>query len=442
MMSASSTEGGTVRLTPEQQAVHDEILRWFEDPGAPQVLRLFGPAGTGKTTLVGHVRQSLAEADILFGAYSGKAAHVLRTKGCEGAATLHSLCQVRTGNPAKAERDMLLDELAHDDLIRSRLADPTYERTPVDPLPLSGDQRGRMQARIAELERPARRMVFARSEESPIADADLLICDEVSMVSEKLGKDLLSYDTKILVVGDPHQLPPIEGGGFFTAPAARFETLHLSQVLRQEMDSDVIRYATWVREVRPGDVLARAFYLEAAAPMRIEDVEGAQVLVAFNDTRWRLIEAIRADQGREPGMPEEGDQVICLTNNRDLGVFNGQTFTVENALLGRDGLFELDLVDDLGEQWSVQTFPEAFSSLAGEKALKARGVGWRDEIALMTFAQAMTVHKAQGSEWDSVALVVEPARQVRVGWNLQPWLYTGLTRAAKTVTTWPRFVEG
>lgn len=431
-----------MRLTDEQQAVHDEIVRWFEDPGTPQVLRLFGPAGTGKTTLVGHVRQSLAEADVLFGAYSGKAAHVLRTRGCEGAATLHSLCQIRTGNPAKVERDMLLDELAHDDLVRSRLADPTYERTPVDPLPLPAAQRGRLQARIAELERPARRMAFARSEESPIAEADLLVCDEVSMVNEKLGKDLLSYDTKILVVGDPHQLPPIEGGGFFTASAARFETLHLSQVLRQEMDSDVIRYATWVREVRPGDVLARAVHLEASAPMRIGDVEGAQVLVAFNDTRWRLIEAIRQDQGREPGVPEEGDQVICLTNNRDLGVFNGQTFTVEAAYTGRSGLLELDLIDDLGEEWSVQAFPEAFESLAGEKALKARGAGWRDEIALMTFAQAMTVHKAQGSGWDDVALVVEPARQVRVGWNLQPWLYTGLTRAAKTVTTWPRFLEG
>jgi exodeoxyribonuclease-5 len=397
MISASSTEGGTVRpleLTDEQQAVHDEILHWYADPNAPQVLRLFGPAGTGKTTLVGQLRANLdPDLQVLYGAYSGKAAHVLRTKGCEGAATLHSLCQVRTTNPAKVERDMLLDELAHDDLIRGLLASPAYEPTPVDPMPLSPHERGQLQARVAELERPARKMAFARSEDSLIAGADLLICDEVSMVGEKLGKDLLSYDTKILVVGDPHQLPPIEGGGFFTAPAARFETLHLSTVLRQQMDSAVIRYATWVREVPQYAVQQRAAMLEAAPPMRVEDITG-QVLVAFNDTRWRIIEAIRALQGREPGMPFPGDPVICLTNNRDLGVFNGQTFEVLEADEHR-GLYSLWLRDELGDDWDVHAHPEAFAGLAQEKELKARGAGWRDDIGLFTFANAMTVHKAR-----------------------------------------------
>ena len=62
----------------------------------------------------------------------------------------------------------------------------------------------------------------------------------------------------------------------------------------------------------------------------IDAIADAQVLVGFNDTRWRVIEAVRRDQGREPGMPSEGDQVICLQNNRDLGVFNGQTWVLQN----------------------------------------------------------------------------------------------------------------
>ncbi len=425
-----------MQLTDEQRAVHDEILRWYADPSAPQVLRLFGPAGTGKTTLVGQVRQSLDDVDVLFGAYSGKAAHVLRTKGCEGAATLHSLCQVRSGNPAKAERDGLLEELATDDVRREVLAAGGYSDAP--PKILTVAERAQMQRRVKELTRAARKMVFARSEASPIAEADLLICDEVSMVGEKLGQDLLSYGTRILVVGDPHQLPPIEGGGYFTAPAARFETLHLSQVLRQQMDSDVIRYATWVREVRPEDVVARAGALEAQAPMRVADATG-KVLVAFNDTRWRIIEALREARGCRPGVPEVDDEVICLTNNRDLGMFNGQTARVVDVIRARGGRLALALIDDLDTEWEVEVYPEAFEGLAGEKALKGAGVGWRDEIALMTFADAMTVHKAQGSEWDEVSLVVEPYRQMSVHWNLQPWLYTGLTRAAKTVTTYPRF---
>jgi exodeoxyribonuclease-5 len=421
----------TPDLTSEQQDVHDEILRWYEDPKAPQVLRLFGPAGTGKTTLVGQLRRNLdTDLSVLYGAYSGKAAHVLRTKGCEDAATLHSLCQVRTTNPAKVERDEILDQLDLDDLVRGA---PGLEREVMDPL-----ERLRLERRAAELERPARRMAFARSEDSPIATADLLICDEVSMVGEKLGKDLLSYDTKILVVGDPHQLPPIEGGGFFTAPAARFETLHLSTVLRQQLDSAVIRYATWVREVPQYAVEQRAAALEGAPAMTVRDI-GGQVLVAFNDTRWRIIEAIRAMQGRTPGMPEPGDPVICLTNNRDLGVFNGQTFEVLEAHEQRDGLLELALRDDLGDDWDVQAHPKAFTGLAGEKDLKARGAGWRDDIGLFTFANAMTVHKAQGSEWPAVDLVIEPSRQFRARWDIQPWLYTALTRAADRVASWPRF---
>ena len=47
-------------------------------------------------------------------------------------------------------------------------------------------------------------------------DADLIIIDECSMVDEDLGRDLLSFGTPVLVLGDPAQLPPVKGGGFFT----------------------------------------------------------------------------------------------------------------------------------------------------------------------------------------------------------------------------------
>jgi len=54
------------------------------------VFRLFGYAGTGKTTLARHIAADV-EGEVLFGAYTGKAALVLRSKGCGEARTIHSM---------------------------------------------------------------------------------------------------------------------------------------------------------------------------------------------------------------------------------------------------------------------------------------------------------------------------------------------------------------
>ena len=54
------------------------------------------------------------------------------------------------------------------------------------------------------------------NEDSPAAKASLIVIDECSMVDEELGRDLLSFGKKVLVLGDPAQLPPVKGGGFFT----------------------------------------------------------------------------------------------------------------------------------------------------------------------------------------------------------------------------------
>ena len=58
--------------------------------GTPQVFRLFGYAGTGKTTLARHIADE-ADGEVKFAAFTGKAASVMRGKGCRGASTIHSL---------------------------------------------------------------------------------------------------------------------------------------------------------------------------------------------------------------------------------------------------------------------------------------------------------------------------------------------------------------
>ena len=143
----------------EQSAALDKVGRWLQ-AGEPQVFRLFGYAGVGKTTLARHVAEA-AQGEAAFAAFTGKAALVMRSKGCAGASTIHALIY-----------------------------------------------------RASEGEEGA--PTFTLNHDGPASRAGLIVIDECSMVDAELGRDLLSFGKPILVLGDPAQLPPVKGGGFFT----------------------------------------------------------------------------------------------------------------------------------------------------------------------------------------------------------------------------------
>ena len=81
-------------FSPEQDAALKAVADWMKaKPGrgrAPLIFRLFGYAGTGKTTLAKHIAEGV-DGKVLFAAFTGKAAMVMRSKGCQGATTIHSL---------------------------------------------------------------------------------------------------------------------------------------------------------------------------------------------------------------------------------------------------------------------------------------------------------------------------------------------------------------
>ena len=74
--------------SPQQDEALAAVAAWLK-AGTPQVFRLFGYAGTGKTTLARHIAEAV-EGEVAFGAFTGKAPSVLRQKGCRDAATIHS----------------------------------------------------------------------------------------------------------------------------------------------------------------------------------------------------------------------------------------------------------------------------------------------------------------------------------------------------------------
>ena len=98
-----------------------------------------------------------------------------------------------------------------------------------------------MEAERKRLAQPA----FTLNQFSPVKDAGLVVIDECSMVDDRMGQDLLSFGTKVLVLGDPAQLPPVRGSGFFTDTET--PDVMLTEIHRQAKDNPIIAMATKVR---------------------------------------------------------------------------------------------------------------------------------------------------------------------------------------------------
>src|SRR3546814_2146505 len=136
-----------MQFAPQQDEALKAVSRWLKD-GRQQVFRLFGYAGTGKTTLAKHFAENV-DGDVLFAAFTGKAAQVLRSRGARNAKTIHSLIYRPRGEES--------------------VEDEETGKTSISPM-------------------------FSINRQSPVAKAALIVIDECSMVDEQLGRDLRSEE--------------------------------------------------------------------------------------------------------------------------------------------------------------------------------------------------------------------------------------------------------
>lgn len=359
-----------IDLSPEQEEAVGDIKQWFET-SSNQTYYLAGYAGTGKTTLA-KIVASMINGRTLYGAFTGKAAQVLRQKGCDGASTIHSMI---------------------------------YKLMEVKP----------------------KKFVFAINERSAVKDAKLVIIDECSMVGEELGEDLLSFGTKVLVLGDPAQLPPVKSTGYFTN---REPDYFLKEVHRQAEGNPIIKLSM---DVRKGKDLDYGDYGEVQILNSIDDNEllnTNQILVGMNKTRATVNTKVRDLLGYKGDAPMVGEKLVCLKNNRKLGVLNGSLWEVTSSKPFEDQWktkwVELGLKStDTEAQTTVKVPLKYFTG--GEADLPWAVVKYCDQF---TYGYALTVHKSQGSQWDDVLLFNE-ASVFRE--DAQKWLYTGITRAAETL---------
>lgn len=415
-----------MKWSPQQDAALKAVAAWLADPSAPQVFRLFGFAGSGKSTLAKHFAEGVSGL-VLFGAYTGKAAYVMRQMGCVDASTMHSLiyhtkekgrAHLKEMEQNLAELRMeLLSELSHEDR-----EDPAVVQAQVENHRRVLDIRRMIANEREALSQP----MFALNLDSPVQNAKLLIIDEVSMIDGKMGEDTLSFGTKVLVLGDPAQLPPVFGSGFFTEGIT--PDIMLTDIHRQARDNPIIAMATQVRNEEAlkigsyGDSLViEKVHIDETYAQRAD-----QMLVGRNKTRHASNRRMRQLLGRTELLPVAQDKLVCLRNNHDKGLLNGAIWHVDDIGQISDERIYMTLNPDIdGDQLEVEAHTHHF--LGSEETLP----WWeRKEAEEFDFGYALTVHKAQGSQWDDVLLFDESYCFRKDKWR---WLYTGITRAAERV---------
>ena len=183
-----------------QAAAIAEIKNWFTNgTGDRQVFRVFGYAGSGKTTITRHAIAELGveegTGDVLYAAFTGKAALVMTRKGTP-ASTIHSLIY-RVSEATEAEIEKVKKDIAE---IKAKLPGiGPGERL------LEESRLRSLELRLDDAHKPR----FVLNDQSAVRDAKLIVLDEVSMVGDEMARDLLAFGKPILVLGDPGQLPPI-----------------------------------------------------------------------------------------------------------------------------------------------------------------------------------------------------------------------------------------
>lgn len=395
-------------LSPDQTLALEAVRKWLAAPRwtAPgeDVFALGGYAGTGKTSVLGVLARELREAGkrVAYVTFTGRASGVLKK----------SLANFGVG----------LDVHTHIGTIHSLIYRPRL------------DTGGRVigWSRRDELNPPR----------------DLIVVDEASMVSTDMLTDLGMYGVPILAVGDHGQLPPVQGTSRVVSnPDIRLEKIH-----RQSEGSPIIALATRIREglgwnPKQADGAIVSYGLKtnvrgvlyaqlqaAASPLDVG------LLCWTNKSRLMLNSMARALTGHAKCPPSSGEPVICLRNAPP--VYNGMRGLMrEDAVEGLKPWW-LKLPVDFHDEGIVNDTYRALApqfmrekTFNGVEEIRERGctdVFSMKGVDLFDFGYAMSVHKAQGSSFESVIVYCDrPYNPRDTDWRR--FYYTAATRARSSL---------
>ena len=404
-----------MKWTVEQAGALDAVNRWFKNKTSP-TFYLAGYAGTGKTTLARHFADNCSGV-VKFAAFMGKAASVLRKKGCVGATTIHSLIYRpigQTNNKERRELELLIEGEENKD---AEDRDPNL---------------GRWRKQLADLTARSKAMFELKKEgDSAITEADLVIVDECYTVDTRMGKDLESFGIPILYLGDPGQLKPVQGRALM---ADRKPDYVLEEIHRQAANSPIIWLANEIRNGRSagwgsfGD--GQVKILRKAEWDWQQVLKSDQMICGMNKTRRRLNAGTRSRLGFDKIYPLRDDKLICLNNDHDEGLLNGVTCSMLADSIKKGNLLETKISYE-GLKMLHYVDPGHFE----ENYQKRYSYPKFDTVQHFDYGYAITGHKSQGSQWNSVTICDDKMRAQDVDLRRR-WLYTTVTRAEEELVVY------
>lgn len=415
-----------------------------------------GYAGTGKSTILPFILEDLGYDPhrVAFVAPTGKAAKIMRTKLSAQhfpnsiATTIHSaIYRAKPAPVSQLENDLFAKQSE-----RQQVITEGGDRHTIDQLTKAID---RLEADLANLYTEDK-INFQLNVDSPIKLAQVIVCDEASMVGAMMARDLMSYDVPVIAMGDPGQLPPVGDKPGLTAGRPDY---FLTEIHRQAAGNPIIHLATLAREGKdlpygdykdqdgilraqvlkrndfdPEELIAqsRAAYFDGIDPENVP-----QVLCGTNRTRWRLTRMFR--DGLPPG-PIAGEPLIIRKNSKEHpALVNGalaRCVTDQVHLEPGKVTTQMTFEDEDGATYANKAvfqglFEEHYTTKKNSFSSDSRSAYKAKMHSIqMDFAWALTVHNYQGSQSDHVVLVDESSvfRE-----DADKHLYTGITRAAETL---------
>jgi exodeoxyribonuclease V len=442
----------------------DDALLQPPASDAQSVMAVVGKAGSGKTMLLATLYRALKDAgvEIVSGDWEGrkrrerrtlailaptnKAASVLRGHGVP-ATTIHRILYTPVYDPqfetvaewlaGQGERPVIAG-LTDIQLDRAWASYQTYTSVPA--------------ALASAGLRGSDFITGWKRREEPL---DIGFVDESSMLDDRQFDDLKEIFPTLLLFGDPAQLPPVQGtGGMVFDGLSPEQTLTLHRVHRQDADNPILDLAhaladpdldfeTFERMV--DDASRRDPRVVMAQRVEADLMARSPVLVWRNATRIRLIHAFRAAFGAPGDALLPGEPLICdgielpLKHRKkrlDLearGLIKGAQ-VIYLGMGKRDGFSRLHVIGAEEPQVSAASIVKIEQEGDAEPFIPfAARMG-----ATFLHGAAVTIHKAQGSQWDTVQVfapdIYAASRMGRVEAGQPLWkrlAYVAITRAER-----------
>lgn len=406
----------TLRLSAGQDAATTMVADFLAQ-AVHRVAVITGYAGTGKTTLIGVIRDRFGAPIVV--TPTGKAA--LRVTEATGirACTIHRFIYKAEDDPKTGEPHFVLKTL----------------------------------------------------DELESLYGSIVLVDEASMVDSKVWTDLLTIaglcDLKIILMGDRFQLPPVskpDSPSFCALDVTTPFSINLTEVIRQALGSPIIAASMILRSGKP--IFEAMKLLTPVAHSKVVDEalrlwrEGGALLVHRNATRHQINTNVREGALRYiTGTVMAEEPLLVLQNNYTVDRYNGEVVLFHHwetcpsdalAQAVRDPYKNAALEMSFGVA-SIEGARVMLSPTEVVGKSEAAGIGnwiirkaakrlYQDRLAYhdqdkapphlhANYGYALTTHKAQGSEWPEVLVVMEPSLQAMNQLEQKRWLYTAITRA-------------